>query len=178
MYGITNLPHFFELDRRPVSLEDNEGAPSCIRELALFSTAHYKSLFITQDFQQSGKYILTANIDGRFEVISVDDRIPLYKDTMEPVWGYSFNNPWELILLKAWAKIVGGYNQVMEARPFEFVETFSYSTWKYFNLAKESKKFLQYYYESSKFKNGKIILKTKKDEVVVRSGLTANSSSY
>jgi hypothetical protein len=54
---------------------------------------------------------LTANIDGRFEVVSVDDKIPLYKKTLEPIWGQSFDNPWEIILIKAWAKIKGGYDR-------------------------------------------------------------------
>jgi hypothetical protein len=39
-------------------------------------------LFITQDFAASGKYILITNTDGRFEVISVDDRIPINRKTL------------------------------------------------------------------------------------------------
>jgi hypothetical protein len=81
---------------------------------------------------------------------------------LEPVWGLTFENPWELILIKAWAKVRGGYHVIRQARPFEFIETFSQSTWKYFNLSIEAKKFLHHYYESNKFKNGKIILKTKR----------------
>ena len=63
--------------------------------------------------------------------------------------------------MKAWAKIKGGYDKAFQCRPFEFIETFSYSTWKYFNLAKQASKFLSRYYESGKFKHGKIVLKTK-----------------
>jgi hypothetical protein len=119
-----------------------------------------------------------ANVNGRFEVVSVDDRIPVYKKTLEPIWGFSFNNPWSLILLKAYAKIKGGYHEILNARPFEFTETFSHNIWKYFNIEKDSKRFLKYYYDSKKFKNGKIILKTKKTATVIKEGLTANSASY
>ena len=80
-----------------------------MKELGLFPQNHYKSLFITQDWEQSGKYILTANINGRFEVISIDDRVPVYLRNLEPVWGLTYNNPWEILLIKAFAKIKGGY---------------------------------------------------------------------
>ena len=53
--------------------------------------------------------------------MAVDDRIPVYKKTLEPVWGLSFLNPWELIILKAFAKIKGGYHEVTRARPHEFI---------------------------------------------------------
>lgn len=81
-------------------------------------------------------------------------------------------------MIKAWAKVNGGYHVIRRSRPFEFIETFSQSTWKYFNLAKEAKKFLHHYYESNKFKNGKILLKTKRDEKSTKYGLTADASSY
>ena len=35
-----------------------------------------------------------ANINGCNEVITVDDKIPVYKNTFEPLWGLSFENPW------------------------------------------------------------------------------------
>lgn len=118
LYGILNKPHFFEINNKPTQLEDNDNVPHCMKELGLFELNHYKSLFITQDWQDSGKYILTANIDGRFEVISIDDRIPVYARTLEPVWGASYNNPWEILLIKAFAKIKGGYHEVFKARAF------------------------------------------------------------
>lgn len=65
-----------------------------MRELGLFQIGHYKSLFITQDYTESGKYTLVANIDGRFEVVSVDDRIPINKHTLEPIWGLKYEHPW------------------------------------------------------------------------------------
>ena len=118
MYGLTNLPKFFDLEKAPSYVEDNENMPSCIKELALFPTKHYKAFFITQDIQKSGKYTLVVNIDGMLEVISVDDRIPVSKKTLEPVWGLGYGNPWELILLKAWAKVKRGYHKVKKASPF------------------------------------------------------------
>lgn len=89
---------------------------------------------MTQDYQKSGKYTVIVNIDGRFEVITVDDFIPIHKDTLCPIWDMSYNNPWELILIKVWAKKLKGYNLIPQARPFEFIEAFSNPTWKYFNI--------------------------------------------
>jgi hypothetical protein len=87
--------------------------PHCINELAVFSTLHYKTLFITQKYSESGKYILITNSNGRFEVISVDDRIPVDRETLEPIWGLSYKRPWEILLIKAWAKKLKGYHKVL-----------------------------------------------------------------
>ena len=51
-------------------------------------------------------------------MVSVDDRIPVYANTLEPIWGLRYENPWELILVKAWAKINGGYHVIRRSRPF------------------------------------------------------------
>ncbi len=69
-------------------------------------------------------------------MFTVDDRIPIDKRTLEPIWGLSFERPWEIILVKAWAKKLSGYHKVLSSKPFEFIEAFSNSTWKYFNLTK------------------------------------------
>ena len=122
LYGITNLPPFLDVEKqRPTFQSENELFPNCIRELGIWDLLHYKSFFLTQDYQESGKYTLIANIESKFEVITVDDRIPVYKDTLEPIWGLSFKNPWEFILIKVWAKIKGGYHRVYTAQPFEFI---------------------------------------------------------
>jgi len=67
-------------------------------------------------------------------VITVDDRIPVYEDTLEPIWGLNFQNPWELILIKAYAKKQGGYSKLWSTNPFNFIESVSNPTWKYYNL--------------------------------------------
>jgi hypothetical protein len=69
-------------------------------------------------------------------MLTVDDFIPINGNTFEPIWGLSFERPWELILVKAWAKKLNGYHRVLNSEPFQFIEAFSNSTWKYYNLLK------------------------------------------
>lgn len=178
LYPVNNRPLFFDLNSQPTRPADPKRVPHSLNELALFSTAHYRSLFITQTFSPSGKYILITNTDGRFEVIAVDDRIPINKVTFEPIWGLSYDNPWELILMKAWAKKLHGYHRIGQTKPFEFIENFSNPTWKYFNLTKSPELFIHKYSNFSKAKNAKIILKTKDEGILKEHGLLANSASF
>ena len=99
------------------------------------------------------------NKDGRFETEVVDDLIPVYEESEEPIWGMDLNHPWQLILLKVWAKISKGYYNVKNGKPFEFIEAFTNSNWKYFNLAREGSAFLNRYHD--KIHHGKFVLKTK-----------------
>jgi hypothetical protein len=55
---------------------------------------------------------------------------------MQPIWGLDKEVPWELIVLKAWAKVCGGFRGVVTVRPFEFLRTFSYPDWRMKNLDK------------------------------------------
>ena len=89
----------------------------------------------------------------------------------------SLDNAWIIILLKFWAKKIGGYKKVIGARPFSFIEAFSNSNWKYFNLEKEGINFLNFY-TADKFSFGKFILKTKDNGFVLDAGLNANSAGY
>lgn len=61
------------------------------------------------------------NRDGRFETEVVDDLIPIYQETGDPIWGMDIKLPWQLILLKFWAKISKGYNNVASRQAFEFI---------------------------------------------------------
>lgn len=178
LYPISNRPLFFDLNSQPSRPADPKIAPHCLNELALFSTAHYRSLFITQTYSPSGKYIIITNTEGRFEAIAVDDRIPVNKDTFEPIWGMSYKNPWELILLKAWAKKLQGYHHIRSSKPFEFIENFSNPTWKYFNLTKSPELFIHKYSNFSKNNQAKIIIKSKDEENLRDHGFLPNSASF
>lgn len=48
---------------------------------------------------------------------------------------------WKIILLKFWAKKNGSYEKVKKIPPFQFIEFFTNSNWKYFNLNKEGSEF-------------------------------------
>ena len=78
-------------------------------------------------------------------------------------------HPWQIILLKHWAKVSGGYDKVKNGKPFEFIESYTNSNWKYFNLSIEGIKFLQTY--NGKVHLGKFVCKTKFSNEVRDSGL-------
>jgi hypothetical protein len=101
-----------------LKVKDPHAVPYFLTEINLFPPSHYKSLFITQDYQEKGLYHIIFNKDGRFETDVVDDWIPVYEDTNEPIWGMDFNHPWQLILLKFWAKKQRGYWKVKNGKPF------------------------------------------------------------
>ncbi len=93
-------------------------------------------MFLTQDFVSHGLYEIIINQNGRFETDVVDDWIPVYEDSMEPIWGMDLEHAWQIILLKFWAKKNRGYYNVKLIPPFRFIEFFTNSNWKYFNLQK------------------------------------------
>jgi hypothetical protein len=177
-YGLTNRPAFIDPILDPTRSANARDQIHCLAELPLYDLCHYRSLFITQDFSPLGRYELILNINGRFERVVVDDRIPVYRHTLEPIWGLSYQKPWELILFKAYAKAMGGYARAREAKPFEFIETVTNSPWKYFNLAKEADRFIKKYGENNAFSHGKIIFKTKDSPEIRQAGLVPNSAGY
>lgn len=77
---------------------------------------------------------MIINVDGRFETGCVDDWVPVYEHSLQPIWGMDFDQGWQIILLKFWAKRNGGYRNVRNLPPFSFIESFTNSNWKYFNI--------------------------------------------
>ncbi len=46
-----------------------------------FDIVTFKRLFLVQTITENGKYEVVINRDGNFEVETVDDFVPVYKDT-------------------------------------------------------------------------------------------------
>ena len=111
MYG-KHKPAFIDIKQNPIKLKETDKIPKFIHEMSLYNTEHYRGFFITQEFAKSGKYVLIVCFDGKFETICVDDIVPIDKATLMPIWGLSFDRPWEIILVKAWAKHKRGYNHI------------------------------------------------------------------
>ena len=121
-------------------------------------------------------YQIIINQNGRWETDVVDDWVPVYEESLDPIWGFDVEHAWQVILLKFWAKKNGGYQKVKEMPPFQFIEFFTNSNWKYFNLPRESYEFLEKYTDKQHL--GKFVLKTKDCDEVYRSGLIPNSAGY
>ena len=58
-----------------------------------------------------GIYIVSIFYNGVKKSIIVDDIIPCYKDSNQPIYTKADgNNIWPLILEKVWVKLIGGYH--------------------------------------------------------------------
>ena len=93
-------------------------------------------------------------------------------------WLMKYQSPWEIILIKAWSKLKGGYDKVRTAKPAEFMQAISRSSWKYFNLTVGLDKEFLKRYDSKRLKNAMVVLKTKDDTALSNHGLLPNSCSY
>lgn len=95
--------------------------PPFVTEIGILPIEHYKSLFLTQDFVNHGLYEIIINQNGRFETDVVDDWVPVYEDSLEPIWGMDLEHAWQIILLKFWAKKNRSYYKIKEIPPFRFI---------------------------------------------------------
>lgn len=79
-----------------------------------------RKIFITEEYNKNGIYKLLLFIDGEYQVVYLDDYFPCIKGTHIPY----FSKPnsyemWVLLLEKAWAKINGGYANILNGWPSE-----------------------------------------------------------
>ena len=80
-------------------------------------------LFRSFTVNKHGYYEVVFNLDGQWKVIIVDDYIPCNKTTNKPIFSKPKNNElWVLILEKAWAKVNGGYLNIVGGWPNEVLE--------------------------------------------------------
>jgi len=68
--------------------------PSFLNEVGLLPPFYYQSLFLTPEFTPNGMYRVIVNIQGQFRVVVVDDIIPVYESSMQPIWGLDREVPW------------------------------------------------------------------------------------
>jgi hypothetical protein len=171
-------------------VEDLVVVPHFLHEMGLLPTSEFRSLMFTQDFQPSGLYHAVINYNGRWETDVVDDFIPVYEKSGKPLWGMDLEQPWQLIILKFWAKrnyvlakdykydmaSCGGYAGVRRSAPMEFINTFTNGNWKFVNLNVDGKKFLANNVDS--VHKAHFILKSKNSNHVKDSGLIPNEACY
>ena len=74
-------------------------------------------------FNPDGYYELILFIDGKPQIVIVDDYLPVKKGTNELVFAKSTKNEiWISLLEKAWAKVNGGYANIIGGTPMEALE--------------------------------------------------------
>ena len=106
---------------------------------------HYPSIFskiiVTQDYNPNGMHQVKLYIDGEFKTITIDDYFPCIKGTNV----YLFIRPsnfqiWPLLIEKAWAKVNGGYLNIINLWPgdlFKALTGFSYDEVIHPQISKE-----------------------------------------
>lgn len=88
------------------------------------------SKFLTKVPNSKGYYEVILFIDGEWQIVVVDDYFPFAKGTKSYAFTGSHNNElWVLLLEKAWAKVNGGYSNIVLGHvsdAFQALTGFSY----------------------------------------------------
>ena len=82
-------------------------------------------LFKSKEINPEGYFEVVLFIDGKFQIVIVDDFLPVDENN-ELVFTQSRNNEiWICILEKAWAKVNGGYANILQGYISEALEAFT-----------------------------------------------------
>jgi hypothetical protein len=87
----------------------------------MLGPSFFKGIILNSSFSENGRYEIVANIDGKYELEVIDDVIPIYEDSQDPVWSHYLKETWQLLVVKLWAKIKGGYCRLKDSHPFELI---------------------------------------------------------
>ena len=79
-------------------------------------------LFITKKVNQECVYQISLFIDGEFQTVFIDDFVPVVKGTSTPFFTKTTSSEiWGLLLEKAWAKVNGGYLNIVSCSIADFL---------------------------------------------------------
>lgn len=111
--------------------------PDCYFLSAVASVAKYpkliRGLFKTDTINQNGYYEIVLHIDGRPQIVVIDDFIPCYNFFKMPCFAKPNGSEiWVLLLEKAFAKVNGGYLNIMYGFNKESLEILTGFGSKYF----------------------------------------------
>ena len=82
-----------------------------------------KRLFKQTSKNEYGFYEISLFIDGKRQIVIVDDYLPAFKKSKKPCYAQSNKNEiWVMLLEKAWAKVNGGYANIISGLPCEALE--------------------------------------------------------
>lgn len=90
---------------------------SALAALTEFPKLIYQ-IFRSKEINQEGFYEIVLFIDGEWQIIFVDDYFPVIKGTKSfPFARPNGNELWVILLEKAWAKVNGGYANIISGWP-------------------------------------------------------------
>ena len=75
-------------------------------------------LFKTMKYKPGKAIQMALNIEGKWKIVSIDDKFPVEKGTNTPIFSNANNNKlWGVFLEKAWAKINNGWLNICKGNP-------------------------------------------------------------
>ena len=136
------------------------------------------SLFITKEKNKDGFYEIVLMIDGKPKIVIIDDFIPVrMSDSNKPYCCFAKPNEneiWVILLEKAWAKINGGYLNIISGHAreaFEALTGFGSIIYNTLHLDDENKNFIQKEIENAYETNAFLSCSTLSEERVRKEGL-------
>ena len=98
-----------------------------------------QKLFRQKTKNQYGYYEIFLFIDGKRQIVIVDDYLPAFKRNKSPCYAKTKKEEkeiWVMLLEKAWAKVNGGYANIISGLPCEAMEVLTGSGSLIYDLAK------------------------------------------
>ena len=81
-------------------------------------------LFRTKTVPENGCVEIALQIEGKWQIVLLDDKFPVYKNSKYPLFCRSKTKElWSLYLEKAWAKINGGYSKIVDGNSRDVFQT-------------------------------------------------------
>ena len=131
-------------------------------------------LFKIKSINQKGYYEIILFIEGQYQIVVIDDYLPVCTDTNELCFSRSImdNEIWICLLEKAWAKINGGYENIIKGYAHHVLEALTgFPSVNLMHSSYEQKNILDYIINS--LKNKYVITSTTKDDLKIK-GLDNN----
>ena len=100
-------------------------------------------MFKTKEINSEGYFEIILFIDGKFQIVIIDDYLPIDIRTGKEIYARGNNNElWVCLLEKAWAKINGGYSNIIKGWMHQVLETFTGFPSQSFNHRKTNSEIL------------------------------------
>ena len=83
----------------------------------------FNKIILNQEYNSEGIYKIILFIDGEFQIVYIDDYFPCIKDSNVLYFIKSSNfSFWQLLIEKAWAKVNGGYQNIINLWPCDLLK--------------------------------------------------------
>ena len=200
---LSAIPNFDNFSLFPVEIHSclfNQGMiADCYCIDAISGLSNYgqtiTQIFKTLERNDNGYYEVILFIDGKFQIVYVDDYLVFYledenvKEENISIYDLAFASPhvsnysfYLLLLEKIWAKINGGFSNIHNGGTYEVTETICACQTKHlnppdFNLIQDALIDKFYQVSSDKLGHAYTIINVSEDEIVLRNPHGTDSST-